>query len=521
MGKCRGEAQMLSKRTRDTGNSEEATHVKQQISIPEVIRSEVNFLVLPFFALWDKDVRSRTKSEYITIVKRGTQKLEVLWRVTSDPEYGYPGPFDREVHKAIEQIISEFPIPIRNPIPIGSLYNLCKRMGISSFGGSQYRKIKDALERITTTSIKSGGTFYSKEKKEWIEEIFHLYERVVFKGRALPNGNIADTNYLYLNSWYLDNINANYVKPIDWEYYKYLENPIAQRLYELLSVKFYGLLIRKGSFLSYKYSTICELLPITRQKYLSLAKKILDPSHEKLRETGFLTDWDWDETPSRGDNDWLIKYYPGKRAKEEIEKFSLGEQLELELPPHRYKEATEDKTELPAETLNITEQLTQRGITQATARELAKNYAISQIQKQIEVFDWLVEKKSPLLQKNPSGFLRKSIEDNYQPPKEYHDNQNRKDREQKEKDRQERWMKHREEMIKQDIADWDTIPPAERVAGRLGFWLAGEKINNRQPTEEQIEAMRQELIDNLPKTDEEKWEHLCRNYPEDPPEDFE
>lgn len=69
-------------------------------------------------------------------------------------------------------------------IPIGSFYGLCKRMGISSFGGSQYRKIKEALERITTTSIKSEGIFYSKEKKEWIEEIFHLYERVIFKGRA-------------------------------------------------------------------------------------------------------------------------------------------------------------------------------------------------------------------------------------------------------------------------------------------------------------------------------------------------
>ncbi len=46
------------------------------------------------------------------------------------------------------------------------------------------------------------------------------------------------------------------------------------------------------------------------------------------------------------------------------------------------------------------------------------------------------------------ALFRKSIEEDYQPPKEYLDHQNRRDREQKEKDKQERWLKHREEMMK-------------------------------------------------------------------------
>jgi len=241
------------------------------------------------------------------VVKRGNKKLEVLWTVSSNPKYGYPGPFDRSVHKAIEQIISKFPLPIQNPVPLGSLYNLCKVIGIGKLGGAQYKKIKGALERITTTSIKSEGTFYSKEEEEWIEDIFHLYERVIFKGKRLPNGEIADTNYLYLNSWYLDNINAHYVKPIDWEYYNSLGTPVVQRLYELLSVKFYGLAMRRGKFISYKYSTLCDLLPITRQKYFSKVAKILDPAHKKLEDTKFLADWGWEELPQKGQGkDWLI-----------------------------------------------------------------------------------------------------------------------------------------------------------------------------------------------------------------------
>lgn len=90
----------------------------------DVVRSEVNFLVLPFFALWDKDVKRRTKTEYKAVIKRGRQKLEVSWTVLAQPEFGYPGPFDKKVHKAIEEIISKLPRPIQNPIPLGSFHNL-------------------------------------------------------------------------------------------------------------------------------------------------------------------------------------------------------------------------------------------------------------------------------------------------------------------------------------------------------------------------------------------------------------
>ena len=405
--------------------------------VPEVIRSEVNFLILPFFALWDKEVKRKKRTEYKTTVTRDGKRLEISWIVSSNTEFGYPGPFDRAVHKAVEQIISDLPLPIHNPIAIGSLYSLCGRMGINKIGGSQYRKIKEALTRIVATTIISRGAFYSKEKDGWIEDVFHLYDRIVFKGEKLLNSDIADTNYLFLSSWYLDNVNANYVKPVDWTYYKSLKTPVAQRLYELLSVKFYGLFMKNGKVIFYKYSTICELLPITRQKYLSDAKKLLEPAHSKLKNTGFLEDWDWKESGAKDDNDWLIRYYPGEKAKKEIEKYNLGEQLEFKLPSNKYKETNDNTTELPTKALNIAEQMIQRGITQTAARELVKDYTISQMQEQITVFDWLVENNSPLVQKNPAGFLRKSIEENYQPPIEYLDQQNKKDKDQKNEDRQE------------------------------------------------------------------------------------
>ena len=317
---------------------------------PEVIRSEVNLLVFPFFALSRKGLKQKTKTEYRAVVQRGERRVEILWRVSSSSEYGYPGPFDQRVHKAIEEIINEMPYPIRNPIGF-SLYDLCRRMQLSTSGGSDYRKIKESLERIVATTVKSRGTFYVKGRKQWIDDVFHIYDRVVFRGERLPDGRIADRNYLFLNSWYLENLNARYVRPLDYTFYKSLRSNIAQRLYELLGVKFYGLIRAGYTSIGYRYSTLCQLLPLTRQRYLSRARQILDPAHEELLRAGFLAEVRWGEAASvedgdreetgTGDGDWLITYVPGGRARAEVEQYALA--------PVEVLEGQDDAWKLPFE----------------------------------------------------------------------------------------------------------------------------------------------------------------------------
>jgi len=130
----------------------------------------------------------KLETEYKNIVKRGDQKVEFFGMFPQIPNMDYPGPFDRDVYKAVEQIISEIlkeKREIKNPIPLGSLYNICKRIGIDETAGKNYRMVKEALERIRATTIKSVGTFYSKEGKQWVDDNFSLYDRIVFKGKKL------------------------------------------------------------------------------------------------------------------------------------------------------------------------------------------------------------------------------------------------------------------------------------------------------------------------------------------------
>ncbi len=303
----------------------------------DVVRSEVNLLTLPFFALSRKGLKDIQEICYHDVVSRDGKRVEILWRVSANVRQGFPGPFDKEVHKAIEQIISEQlrsrPLPLENPIPLGSLYELCRRMRINS-SGKNYRRIKEALKRITLTGVESRGAFYCRGREQWVEDVFHLYERVVFKGERLEDGTVADQNYLYLGSWYLQNVNALYLKPLDYAYYRGLRSTVARRLYELLGVKFYGLLRRgRGGGgvshprIQYRYSTLCQLLPLTRQRHPSKAREKLGPAHAELVETGFLAEVEWQEAAAReegGEPDWLLVYAPGPRAWAEAARSTLG-----------------------------------------------------------------------------------------------------------------------------------------------------------------------------------------------------
>src|SRR6056297_2211367 len=385
--------------------------------LPEIINSEVNLLVFPFFALTRNDLKRKNKTEYKDIIERDGEKLQIIWKVTSNSEYGYPGLFDREVHKVIEQIITSLlkeKGKIKNPIPLGSLYNICKKMGIDNYGGHQYRKIKEAFKRIKTTSIETKGTFYSKDKKQWLEDIFNLYERVIFKGVKINEKDIADDNYLYLGSWYLQNLNSFYVKPIDYKYLKSLDSKIASKLYEILVVKFYGLRNKRGAFICYRYSKLCKLLPIKAHKYYSLAKQQLDPGNEELKNTGFISQFKWSEN---GKNDWLIYYWPGERAKKEM-KDNRVKQLDFN-DNHYLNESdnTEGKIDLKKqpETYHdndLINKLVDLNVSKITAKSLVKKYNNELIKDWVRAIDFTNAE-------NKAAYIVKAVKEDWQLPEEY------------------------------------------------------------------------------------------------------
>ena len=475
----------------------------QELSLPKVINSEVNLLVFPFFALSTKGLKKKLETEYRDMVKRGNQKIEILWNVSANPKYGYPGFFDRNIHKVIEQIITQTLRKngkVKNPIVLGSLYNLCKRMGINNYGGSEYKEIKRALERIKATTIKSVGTFYSKEGKQWIDDTFGLYDRIVFKGKKLPNGEIADSNYLFLGSWYLQSLNSFYIKPIDYNYLQSLKRKIASRLYEILGVKFYGLRNKRQDFICYRYSKLCQLLPITPFKQISRAKQQLDPAHKELKDTEFLFNYEWDEDSGK---DWLVYYWPGQRVKKEMRKvkteFFAPPIEEGVLPKPKKKPQSLTKSQV-----DLVNQLVALNVSKVTAEDLVKYSSHQSIKKWLKAIHYTKAE-------DKAAYLVKAIKENWQAPEEYlkKEEEERKRKEQekarlakerKEKEEQKRKQKEAQRLDKiyNSLSSLKKKEVEEEVKKRLpAFWkerLKEKKGELSKLTKAALQDERREVI---------------------------
>jgi hypothetical protein len=388
-----------------------------KLDLPKIINSEVNFLNFPFFALSTKGLKNKTKTIYQKIIDKENKGINFLWKVTSNSEYGYPGPFDREVHKVIEQLISEAlkkEGEVKNPIPLGSFYNICKKMDLEKYGGREYKKIKEAFTRIKTTSIESKGTFYSKDKKQWVEDIFNLYDRVIFKGEKISDKEIADDNYLFLGSWYLQSLNSFYVKSIDYTYWRSLKSKIASRLYEILGVKFYGIRNKKDCDIHFKYSTLCQLLPVKPYRYFSDAKRQLDSGNNELLDTGFISKFEWSEN---GKKDWLLYYWPGERAKKEMKNNRVKQ---LKFNENHYLNGSDS----PEEEINIKKQtesdldndlidkLVDLNVSKITASRLVKKYNNEVIKDWVRAIDFTNAE-------NKAAYIVKAVKEDWQHPEEY------------------------------------------------------------------------------------------------------
>ena len=388
-----------------------------KLDLPKIINSEVNFLNFPFFALSTKGLKNKTKTIYQKIIDKENKGINFLWKVTSNSEYGYPGPFDREVHKVIEQLISEAlkkEGEVKNPIPLGSFYNICKKMDLEKYGGREYKKIKEAFTRIKTTSIESKGTFYSKDKKQWVEDIFNLYDRVIFKGEKISDKEIADDNYLFLGSWYLQSLNSFYIKPIDYTYLQSLKSKIASRLYEILGVKFYGIRNKKNCDIHFKYSTLCQLLPVKPYRYFSDAKRQLDSGNNELKDTGFISNFKWSEN---GKQDWLIYYWPGERAKKEMKN---GQAKQLDFKENNYLNGSDDHIEevnikkqtKPEYDNELINKLIDLNVSKITASRLVKKYDNKMIKDWVRAIDFTNAE-------NKAAYIVKAIKEDWQLPEDY------------------------------------------------------------------------------------------------------
>ncbi len=263
----------------------------------DVVRVEANFLRLPLFAVDNKKMRTMDGIRCSGTFRREGESYAFTFQATRNVRTLYPGPIAHAAHTAILSLATQRGFPIENPI-IFSWRELCGRMG-NKVSGRTVAQLKAALMAIKGLMIEGRHALYSKpdgklfDPQADLDRVVNLYDEVEFYGMTRPDGTSVDINAVWLSRWYLQNLNALFCAPLDYDLWRHLhrQSPIASRLYEFLFLKFYG-----QETLCFNYPTLVKFIPARPERYLSDAKKQLGPPLALLVQEGVLREVMWQKS---------------------------------------------------------------------------------------------------------------------------------------------------------------------------------------------------------------------------------
>ena len=379
------------------------------------VRVEKNLASLGFFTPSHKKISGAKKKTIVWNKEREGKRVEVRAVILPSAVYGLPITSDQDKYLAFQKIVAEIRRQtgeVKNPIGFTTA-ELLRILGLKLNAGKNYDDVVEWGKRMTLTGICSEGTVYFAGRKSWATDTFHVFERFVSVGNQMPNGTIADQNYVWLSEWQLENINQNHLLPVDLEAYRQLKHHIAKALVPLLQVWLYATL-EVGSF-EKRYRDLCQILNITEYQHSSKIKEKLGPSLNELQRHRFISGWRIQ--PTSDGNDFKVVFVHG-------EKFRLEPVAQTQSFRARRRDTKFSEDPRPSDLKvdrELLHQLMKRGISEKASISLLTNLKPDQqVMDQLEWGDHLVF-HSPNRHKffNPAGLYIHLIKENATPPETF------------------------------------------------------------------------------------------------------
>ena len=343
-----------------------------------LVLAEGNFEEHPYFRIGDRNAGTGVLTYENELRTRDGHILRQSWTVRAAHGRGLPGRFDQDVYVALLQMIDDKGLPDDGWLSF-SLYELVDLMG-RKHSGRDYRQVRESLRRLATTSIESDNAFYHRGWKEYISDTFSLLSEVKLSEYEDPKGERPDRNRVLLSQYFVDSYKANYLKNIDVEFYWSLASPIAKRLYRLVDKKRNGRRLWEAELFSLK-----DRIPLSDYKYASKIKEKLAPAHAELIQKDFLK---------------RVNYR--KSVGSEFASYEITEGF------HARRSAV-GALELPSgDEFFCVQRLKAEGMGTRAAEELVASHGASRVMRYVEALPYQKNLR------NPAGWLRKAIENNYE-----------------------------------------------------------------------------------------------------------
>jgi len=306
-----------------------AAKKNNELTEQEFVKAEKSLIEFGFFSPVKSKKESQSKKVIpVNRIENGN-KVEATATILPSAEYGRPTIADQDKYLALQKLIVEKYKKhgeVKNPIVFSSS-ELLSILGKTD-SGKNFKDVVQWLDRMYATTIFSEGAVYLAGKKTWARDRLRVFERAISAGQELEPGKVTDKNAVWLSDWQLENINNNYLLPVDIDSYKHLKQDIAKALAPLLQIWLYA--SRNEKKFEKLYSDICKHLGITCYTKLSDIQRRFCPSLDELKKEGYLAKWELVQTADK--KAYKIIFYHGSKFYQDRVKQLERKQKTLEPP---------------------------------------------------------------------------------------------------------------------------------------------------------------------------------------------
>jgi hypothetical protein len=349
----------------------------------EMGKDELNLSEFPIAVVAEAARPGQLTLEFSDTIKDRSTGLPVVRRVTvhGTEEWGLPAAQDDDVMIGLLQLCYLAGWPKRICF---TRYQLCKLLRWS-VGGASYRRIYQALHRLSTTTYNYRYGWRDKANREWVPSLVFSYIQAL----KVHETDKPTKSGLCEVTWSDDfhrSLEAGNLKGLDFNRFVSLRSSIAKRLYRFLDKRF-------GAGHS-RYS--CDLHVLAFEKIgvsrsygdAAQIKRLLVPAIRELEGVGFIGAAQISERFERlGRGNWKVHFAPSRGGKEAT-------------PAQPSKAPLQEK-------------LIHLGIAPSEAEKFVKKFPGEYLEAKIDQFAYRHVKS------NPAGLLAESIRRDLPPPGAY------------------------------------------------------------------------------------------------------
>lgn len=320
-------------------------------------RDEMNLAEFPLAAIGDRFLDG-TKTVVFSDTVWDREKRKHLPRkltISGSDRYGLPTAKDDDVLLGCIQLSSIGDFHDREVR--FSRYELLKLLRWPD-ESRYYKRLATSLRRWKGTTVYSDRAFYDNERKSWVNRDFGVFDNLyIYERETEERAKAPASSWLVWNEVLFNSFNAGYVKQIDWNLYCSLKSPVAKRLYRFLDKRFY-----RGNTVEIDLHELAfNKIRVSPSYNTSQIKRALSKGIAELESV-------WELRPSK---DRFRKIEHGK-----WQTVFQRKRNKASKPP-----AIDSQN-------SMANQLIQREVSAATARELVAKHPQERVQTMIELFDW-------------------------------------------------------------------------------------------------------------------------------------